>query len=61
MILLSVSWVLRLCVCLRRDRAYLLASHLLDLIEGLVEEVLLLSRGALVIVHGCGCETLLVT
>jgi hypothetical protein len=54
--LLSVVWVLHLHVCLRHVRAYLLASHLLDLVEGLVEEVLLLSWGALVVVHFCVYE-----
>lgn len=49
---LSVSLALICNVYLRGSCAYLLASHLLNLIKGLVEEVLL-ACGVVVVVHGC--------
>ena len=47
-------------VCLRHLSAYLLASHLLDLVEGLVQVVLLACVHVVVVVHvvvhGGDCE-----
>ena len=37
-------------------RAYLLASHLLDLVKGLVEVVLAALVALVVVVHVCGCR-----
>ena len=49
--LLSVLPVLLSTMCLR---AYLLASHLLDLVKGLVEVILATLVTLVVVVHVCG-------